>query len=99
MSSSWKKVVLESFNTVKRSFKLWWDGMLVIGLSFSEKRRSVCTKVPGFKGCLELWISSETALRRRSRYALAPFALVSRSWVVPFSKFEVFDLFDEDSVR
>lgn len=54
MSSSWKKVVLESFSTVKRSFKLWWEGMLVIGLSFSEKRRSVCTKVPGFKGYLEL---------------------------------------------
>ena len=84
---------------MKRSFKLWWDGMLVIGLSFSEKRRSVCTKVPGFKGCLELWISSETALRRRSRYALALFALVSRSMIVPFSMFEVFDLFDEDSVR
>ena len=54
MSSSWKKVVLESFRTVKRSFRLWWDGMLVIGLSLSEKRRSVCTRVPGFRGCLEL---------------------------------------------
>ena len=53
MSNSWKMVELESFKTWKMSFKLWWEGMLVIGFSFSENRRSVCTRIPGFNGYLD----------------------------------------------
>ena len=83
MSSSWKIVVLESFKTWNRSLKLWWEGMLVIGLSFSVNNRSMCTMMPGFNGYLDPWISSETAFSLRS---LSLLDVVSTTDAVAFSK-------------